>query len=194
MKRLACCSLLLLLSAVAPVLAAETYTVDPVHSQVGFAIRHFVSTVHGRFEEFSGTIVRDDEHPENASVVFAIQAASIDTDNAKRDTHLRSADFFDVEKFPTIAFVSSIVRKTGDGRYDVTGHLTMHGVTRQVTLPVRFNGEMDDGHGGIRGGFSTSTTLDRKEFDIDWNRILDNGAVMLGDDVDVQIDLEVTRR
>ena len=174
--------------------APLTYTIDRNHSDVGFLIRHFVARVRGHFTDFNGSIVKDDENPANASVVLEIQATSIDTNNEKRDADLRSDSFFDVAKFPTISFVSNEIEKTGASTYRVTGNLTMHGVTQQVTLPVEFGGEVADGRGNFKAGFSTTVTINRKEFGITWNRILDNGAAMLGDDVEVQIEIEATRK
>ena len=174
--------------------APLTYTIDKSHSDVAFQIRHYVSQVHGHFSEFSGSIVKDDENPANATVVFEIQAASIDTGNEKRDNHLRSADFFDAATYPAIKFVSNRIEKQPDGSFRVTGNLTMRGVTRAITLPVTFAGEMSDGRGSFHAGFSASITLNRKEFGITWNRVLDSGGAMLGDEVEVQIDLEAVRK
>lgn len=156
-----------------------------------------MTKVRGRFTDFLGTIVANPAKPEASSVEFAIKAASIDTDNENRDKDLRSANFFDVEKFPEITFKSSKVKPAGKDRYDVTGTLVMHGVSREVTLPVTFLGSVPtkdrQGREGAKAGFETSLTLNRKEFDITWNRALDNGGVMLGDDVLVQINLETNK-
>jgi polyisoprenoid-binding protein YceI len=177
----------------APALAATTYKSDPNHSTVEFKVRHFLSKVPGEFNDFSATIVRDDQNPANSSVEFAIQAASIDTGVEKRDNHLRSADFFDVANHPTITFKSSKVEKVSDSQYKVTGPLTLRGVTKVITLAVDFAGEMADGSGGVRAGFSTETTLDRKEFNINWNKALDNGGYMLSDEVEIEITLSVIK-
>lgn len=185
--------LVLVLVPAAPAAAAVTYTVDKSHSEVSFRIRHFVSKLRGQFRDFSATIVKDDENPAASSVEFTIQATSIDTDHERRDADLRSSNFFDVEKFPTLTFKSTAIAKTGDDRYDVTGELTMHGVTKVMTLPVSFGGEMADGRGGFRSAFETSTTLDRKEFGLTWNRALDQGGVMLGDEVEVVVNLAAIR-
>jgi len=182
------------LASAAPVEATVSYSVDPVHSEVSFRIRHFVSRVRGQFRDFSGTIVKDDENPAATKVEFVIQATSIDTDHDRRDNHLRSADFFDVEKFPTITFTSTAVERVAESEYRVTGHLTMHGITKALTLPVRFEGELPDGQGGFRAAFSTEQRLDRKEFGIVWNRVLDQGGRMLGDDVEIEISLAAIRR
>lgn len=180
--------------AIAPEAKATTrYTVDSVHSEVSFSIRHLVTKVRGIFREFQGTIVYDKNNPENSSVEFRIQAASIDTNNAKRDEHLRSPDFFEVAKFPEIVFVSKRVEKAGDQDYRVTGELTLHGVTKVITLPVTFDGEVKDPWGNVKAGFSTQYRLNRKDFGIHWNQTLDTGGLLLGDEVDVTIHLEVQR-
>ena len=196
MSRRFAVALSLLLSA-SPALAQDTWTVDKAHSEIGFQIRHFVTKVRGRFTDFSGSIVADPAKPESSSVEFAIKAASIDTDNENRDKDLRSNNFFDVEKFPEITFKSSKVKPAGKDRYDVTGTLVMHGVSREVTLPVTFLGSVPtkdrEGREGAKAGFETSLTLNRKDFDITWNRALDTGGAMLGDDVLVQINLETNK-
>lgn len=196
MSRRFAVSLSLLLSA-SPALAQDTWTVDQAHSEIGFQIRHFVTKVRGRFTDFSGSIVADPAKPEASSVEFTIKAASIDTAVENRDKDLRSNNFFDVEKFPEITFKSSKVKPAGKDRYDVTGTLIMHGVSREVTLPVTFLGSVPtkdrEGREGAKAGFETSVTLNRKDFDITWNRALDTGGAMLGDDVLVQINLETNK-
>ena len=174
-------------------LHADTYTVDPAHSEVSFQIRHMVSQVRGRFNDYTGTVNMDPKNLANSSVEFHIKAASIDTNNADRDKHLRTADFFDVEKYPEITFKSDSVKAAGKNKYNVTGTLTMHGVSKKVTLPVTFLGEGKDPWGGTRAGFETTTTLDRKAYGIVWNKAVDNGGVLLGDDVKVEINLETTK-
>lgn len=177
----------------APAAQAETYAVDVTHSEVGFQIRHLVTSVRGRFDAFEGAVNLDKENPANSSVEFKIDAASINTYNERRDNHLRSADFFHVEEHPEITFKSSKFEKTGENTYDVSGKLTMHGVTKDVTLPVTFLGEMVDPWGNTKAGFETEITLDRKDYGITWNKTLDQGGVMLGDDVKVQIDLQTVK-
>jgi polyisoprenoid-binding protein YceI len=177
-------------AAAAPLFAAETYTIDKAHSDATFQIRHFASKVRGGFGDFEGTIQADPAKPEVSSVVFTIKAASIDTNNADRDKHLRSADFFDVEKFPEITFKSSKITPAGKDKYNVTGTLTMHGVSKEVTLPVTYLGSAKDPGGNQRASFEVETTLNRKDFGINWNRALDAGGFMLSDDVVVSIGLE----
>lgn len=196
MSRRLAVALSLLLSA-SPALAQDTWNVDKGHSEIGFQIRHFVTKVRGRFTDFSGTIVANPAKAEASSVEFAIKATSIDTDNENRDKDLRSSNFFDVEKFPDITFKSSKVKAASKDRYEVTGTLIMHGVSREVTLPVTFLGSVPtkdrQGREGAKAGFETSLTINRKDFDITWNRALDNGGAMLGDDVLVQINLETNK-
>ena len=173
--------------------SAPAYSVDPSHSSVGFKVRHLISKVSGSFAEFSGKVVGDPAKPEGASVFFAIKAASIDTQNADRDKHLRSADFFDVEKFPEITFRSTKITPRGKDQYDVAGEFTLHGVTKAIVLPVTLTGIAKDPWGNERAGFSLQFTLNRKDYGITYNKVLDQGGMMLGDDVEVSIDLETVR-
>ena len=172
---------------------AESYKIDPSHSEVGFTIRHLVSNVRGRFNDFAGTVDMDPKAPQKGSVDFQIKATSIDTANADRDKHLRTADFFDVEKYPEITFKSDSVKPAGKDKYNVTGTLTMHGVSKKVTLPVTYLGEAKDPWGNTRAGFETSVKLNRKDYGIVWNKAVDNGGVLLGDDVNVSINLETIK-
>jgi polyisoprenoid-binding protein YceI len=173
--------------------ATETWAVDKGHSSATFKIRHFTANVVGQFRTFEGSINLDRANPNKSSVDFTIQAASIDTGSENRDKHLRSADFFDVEKFPTITFKSASVAPKSKEQFDVTGDLTMHGVTKRVTLPVTFLGFQKTSR-GEKAGFEIETTLNRKDFGVTWNRPLDQGGFMLSDDVKVSINLEVDRK
>ena len=185
--------LTLLLAAAAattPLSAADTYTIDKAHSDVSFQIRHFASKVRGSFNDFEGTILADQATPELSSVVFTIKTASIDTNNPDRDKHLRSADFFDAEKYPEITFKSSKITPAGKDKYNAAGTLTVHGVSKDVTVPVTFLGFAKDPGGNQRASFETTIKLNRKDFGINWNKALDAGGFMLSDDVDVTIGLE----
>lgn len=179
-------------AVVAP--ATETWTVDKAHSMATFKVRHMMSNVSGNFRDFDANINIDRANPANSSVDFTIQATSIDTGNANRDEHLRTPDFFDVAKFPTIAFKSTSVKAKSKTDFDVTGDLTMHGVTKRVTLPVSFLGFGKDPRGNEKGGFEIDTTINRKDYGIVWNRAIDEGGVLLGDDVKVSISLEVGKK
>jgi polyisoprenoid-binding protein YceI len=177
-------------------LQAETLTIDPTHSEVSFQIRHLVSQVRGRFNDFGGVIQMDPKNLAASSVDFHIKTTSIDTNQADRDKHLRTADFFDVAKYPEITFKSKSIAAAGKDKYNVTGTLTLHGVSKDITIPVTYLGAVKDpfGGGGSRAGFQLETTLDRKDYGIVWNKAIDNGGVMLGDDVKVAINLESVKK
>ncbi len=170
--------------------AATTFTSDKAHTQVSFVVRHMMSQVRGSFTDVTTTIVKDDANLAAASVDFKIQAASVNTAHEMRDKHLQSEDFFFVEKFPEITFKSSKIEKVSDTSYNVTGALSMRGVTKVVTLPVTFLGEMKGKDGKSTVGYSITTKLDRKEFGINWNRALDTGGLLLSDEVTVEISME----
>jgi len=189
----------LALSAVAtlpalPAQAAEVYTIDPTHSEVSFQVRHLVTQVRGKFNDYQGTIQLDPAKLENSKVEFRIKAASIDTDLEDRDKHLRAEDFFFVEKHPDIVFKSQKIQATGKDTYDVLGTLTLPGVTKTVTLPVTFLGKVRDPWGNDKAGFALETTINRKDYGIVWNAALDNGGVVLGDDVKIAINLETQQQ
>jgi len=175
--------------------AAEPFAVDRNHSEATFQIRHLVSRVSGRFDDFSGNIAIDRANPAASSVDFTIKATSIDTSSENRDKDLRSANFFEVDKYPEITFKSTSV-KPGAKKdvYDVTGAFTMHGVTKTITLPVEFMGFVKDPWGNERAGFGIRTTLNRKDYGINWNKVLDNGGTMLSDDVDISINIEAVKK
>jgi polyisoprenoid-binding protein YceI len=167
---------------------ATSWIIDPNHSSVGFSIRHLFSKVPGAFDKFSGTVDFDPANPTAATVKVDIDPASIDTKTPKRDDHLRSSDFFDVAKFPALTFQSTKVTKGEGNALTVEGNLTMHGVTKPVTLAVNFLGA-GPAMGGQRAGFEATTKVDRKDFGIIWNKTLDSGT-LLGDDVDITIGIE----
>ncbi len=193
MRKTAILTALVLVLGFGTVTAQGTYGIDTVHSNVGFKVRHLVSKTSGEFTDFDGTIVADFGNLGASSVKFTIQTASIDTKNEKRDGHLRSADFFDAEKYPEITFTSSKITKIDGDSYAVTGTLTMHGVSKEVILTVDFLGEMT-AMGGTRAGYELTTTINRKDFGISWNRALDAGGFVLGDDVEINVNLEVIKQ
>jgi polyisoprenoid-binding protein YceI len=182
------------LLAQAPAASTEAWGIDKAHSTATFKVRHIVTKVPGSFKDFDADIQLDRANPAKSSVEFTIQAASINTGNDNRDNHLKSPDFFDVAKFPTISFKSTSVKAKSKNSFDVTGNLTMHGVTKQVTLPVEFLGFSKDPRGNEKAGFEIETTLNRKDYGIIWNRNLDEGGMLLGDDVDIDINLEVGKK
>jgi polyisoprenoid-binding protein YceI len=172
--------------------ATETYLFDKSHSKVGFQIRHWLTKVEGRFTEYDGKILIDREKPANSSVEMTIQASSIDTGQERRDNHLRSADFFEVEKYPTITFKSSKVVPKEKDLYEVTGDLTMHGVTKTIVAPVRHSGFLNLGK-QEKAGFEITFPINRKDYGIVWNRTADQGGVMLGDEVEISVLVEANK-
>jgi len=172
--------------------ATETYVFDKPHTQVGFRIRHWLTKVDGRFRDFDGTIWLDRAKPADSRVDVTIQAASIDTGSENRDKHLRTADFFDVEKYPTITFASTKVAPKGKDLFEVTGDLTLHGVTKTMTIPVRHTGFLNLGK-QEKAGFELTIPINRKDFGIAWNRTADTGGIMLGDDVEINVQVEANR-
>jgi polyisoprenoid-binding protein YceI len=172
-----------------------TYQIDPAHSAAHFSVRHMmISNVRGEFTKVSGTVKIDAENPQNSSVEALIDTASINTNEAQRDAHLKSADFFDVEKYPEIAFRSKAVRAE-DGELKVKGDLTIHGVTREVTLNVEGpTPEAKDPWGNQRIGVTATTKINRKDFGLGWNVALEAGGVLVGEDIKISIDLEAVRQ
>jgi polyisoprenoid-binding protein YceI len=183
---------LVLLSTAA---SAATYQIDTAHSAVGFSVKHMmVSTVRGQFGKFSGTVDYDPANVAASKVDVTIDAASIDTSNDKRDAHLRSADFFDVENHPTLTFKSKSVAGT-PGALKVTGDLTMHGVTKEVVLDVEGPTDaISHPSGASLRGASATTTVNRKDFGLTWNKALEAGGVAVSDEVKIQLDLELIAR
>lgn len=176
-------------SAAVPGYVAGTWTIDPVHSDVSFTVRHMmVSKVRGKFSSYTGTIVTG-EDPGASTVVVDISLASIDTGDEARDAHVRSADFFDIEHHPEMTFRSTAVQVDGD-RVELQGDLSLHGTTRPVTLDVEVNGFTRDPFGGTRTGFSASTQISRKDFGIDLSMPMDGGGVVVGDKIQVQLEVE----
>lgn len=172
--------------------AADTFQFDKAHTLVGFKIRHFVSKVEGRFKSFDGTIQIDRPNPSASKVELTIQTASIDTSNENRDNDLRSANFFEVDKFPTITFKSTKVEAKGSDTYAVTGDLMMKGITKPITLTVKSGGFAKAGK-VEKAGFEVSGVLNRKDFGIIWNRALEGGGAMLSDEVDLNIQVEANK-
>jgi polyisoprenoid-binding protein YceI len=175
---------------------AATYQIDPDHSSFQFKVRHLmVSNVKGDFTKMKGVVTMDDKDITNLNVELTIDAASVNTGHAKRDEHLRAADFFDVAKYPTITFVSKKVMKDGPDRLKVTGDLTMHGVTREVTVNVEGpTQEVKDPWGNFRRGATGTTKINRKDFGLTWNRALEAGGVVVGEDIDIFVEIELIKK
>ena len=195
MKRL----LVIILSAalLAPLnVLAATYSLDPAHTTIGFKVKHLmIANVKGVFEKFKGTVVIDDGDISKSKVNVSIEMASINSNIAKRDEHLRSGDFFDVAKYPVMTFDSTKVERTGAGALKVTGNLTIKGVTKQVVLTVDGpSGEIKSPQGVVKRGASAVTTINRQDFGVSWNKKLDAGAVVVGDEVQISIDAELDKQ
>lgn len=174
--------------------AAGTYAIDPSHTHVGFKVRHLmVSKVRGRFADFEGTVTIAPE-PLESSVEVAVQLISIDTRDAGRDEHLRSADFFDTANHPTMTFRSTGVRETGGGRYAVDGELSLLGITKPLTLDATFDGSARDPWGGERAGFTATAELDREDFGLTWNQSLETGGVLVGKKIEIEIEAELIKQ
>ena len=175
---------------------AADYEIDPVHSSASFSVKHMmVSTVRGQFNKLSGTFLYDEKNPAKSKLEATIDASSIDTNEPKRDEHLKSPDFFDVAKYPTITFKSTKVEKGAKGHLKVTGDLTMHGVTRPVTLDVEGpTAPAKDPWGNVKVGATATTTVNRKDFGLNWNKALETGGVMVSDEVKITIDAELGQK
>lgn len=169
------------------------WNLDPMHSRIGFAVRHvMVNDVNGSFNDFSGTVNVDEKDISRSKVEFTAKMASVDTNVAPRDAHLKSPDFFDVAKYPDMTFVSKHVARYGSG-FRVMGTFTMHGVSRDIVIPFTADGPVKDGFGTTRAGVKANFTIDRLDYGVKWNQKLDNGGLALSNDVRVQLDLEATK-
>ncbi len=180
-------------TATAP--ATTLWNIDTAHSHAQFKVKHMmISNVKGEFTAVTGSLQYDSENVANSSVQATIDATTINTREPQRDTHLKSADFFDVEKFPTLTFKSTRVSKKGDGELSVAGDLTIHGVTRTVTFDVEdFTAPMKDPWGNTRMGLSATTKINRKDFGLSWNSLLETGGMVVGEDVTITLDVEFVK-
>lgn len=182
-------------AAVTATPATTTWTIDPSHSHVEFAVRHMmIATVRGRFADVTGTVVTDESDPAKAEVDVVIDVNSIDTREAKRDEHLKSADFFDAATYPVITFKSTRVTGVPGALFKLIGDLTIHGVTREVTLDVTSEGRATDPWGGERAGYSAATRINRKDFGLTWNQALETGGLLVGDEIKIALDLELVKQ
>ena len=171
-----------------------TYTLDPAHSRIGFVARHaMVTKVRGSFDEFAGTAVLDGANPANSRVEVTIEAASIDTRNAQRDEHLRGNDFLAMQEYPKITFASTGVRQAGESTFEVTGDLTIKGVTNEITIPFEFEGAAKDPFGNQRVGFEGAATINRKDYGVTWNAALEGGGVLVSDKVTLEFEISAIK-
>jgi polyisoprenoid-binding protein YceI len=174
--------------------AQETWQIDPVHSCIHFSIRHFViSKIHGRFTKWGGSIHLDDASPASSTVEVDIDASSIDTNDPNRDNHLKGPEFFNVAEYPKITFKSTSVEPEGPNQFKVTGDMTLRGVTKPVVLEVEHGGNVKDPWGKQRGGFSVKGAINRGDFGVSFNAVLEAGGVALSDKVEFSIDVEATK-
>jgi polyisoprenoid-binding protein YceI len=183
-------------TATAPALTelTGTYTLDPAHSRIGFVARHaMVTKVRGAFNEFEGSATLDGANPANSSAQVTISTASIDTRNAQRDGHLRSNDFLAMDEYPQITFVSTGARQVDDSTFELTGDLTIKGVTNPITIPFSFEGAAKDPFGNLRVGFEGAVTINRKDYGITWNAALETGGVLVSDKVTLEFELSLVK-
>ena len=183
-------------TATAPTLTelTGTYTLDPAHTRIGFVARHaMVTKVRGAFNEFEGTATLDGANPAASSAQVTISAASIDTRNAQRDGHLRSNDFLSMDEYPQITFSSTGARQVDDSTFELTGDLTIKGVTNQITVPFSFEGVAKDPFGNLRVGFEGAVTINRKDYGITWNAALETGGVLVSDKVTLEFEISAIK-
>ncbi|WP_108671657.1 YceI family protein [Peribacillus acanthi] len=173
----------------------NTWVLDTTHSSVDFSIRHMmVSNVKGSFNSFTATIEADPTDLTTANIQFSIDLESVDTRNADRDNHLRTADFFDIEKYPQLTFVATSIVKTGENEYDVTGDVSLHGVTRSEKFAVTFEGEGKDPWGNEKAGFSGKGSINRSDYGLTWNAALETGGILVGDQVKISLEIQAAKQ
>jgi polyisoprenoid-binding protein YceI len=173
----------------------STWAIDPSHSEIQFKVKHLViTTVTGHFKEFSGSLVSNAENFDGASISFEAKTASINTNSEQRDEHLKSADFFDAEQFPTLSFQSTSFKKADDEEYNLTGNLTMKGVTLPIDLEVEYNGTATDPWGNVKAGFEITGKLNRKDFGLTWNAPTEAGGVLVSEEVKLIANIQLVKQ
>ena len=186
-------TLILVLIPASTTLAADKYTIDPAHCHIGFSVRHLViNNIRGRFTDYEGSIIYDEQDITRSSVEITIKAQSVNTDVQPRDEHLRTSEFFDVAKFPDITFKSTRVEKRGSG-FAAIGMFTMHGVAKEITIPFKINGKSNF-QGGTHLGVAGTVVIDRRDFGMSWSATLDNGGLVVGNDVTIELNIEAVKR
>ncbi len=176
-------------------MAATTWVLDPMHSEIQFKAKHLViSTVTGNFKGFDGKVVSENEDFIDADIDFTIDVASIDTNQQQRDDHLRSADFFEVEKYPKMKFKSTSFKKVSEDEYTLTGDLTIKDITRPVTFKVEYGGTATDFYGNFKAGFEVIGKISRKEFGLQWNAITEAGAIVVGDEIKLTMNVQFIKQ
>ena len=196
LSRLCLAAALVAALAVPSPAATATWQIDPAHTAAGFSVRHMmIATVRGQFKGVTGMVLWDDQDINNSTVDVTIDANTVDTGESKRDADLKSANFFDVKNYPTITFKSTKIEKISAGKMKVTGNLTIHGVTKQVVLDVEGpSGAVKDPWGNTRVALNATTTVNRLDYGVKWNAKMDSGGMVVGDDVNINIDLEMTKK
>ena len=176
-------------------MATTKWAIDPTHSEIGFKVKHMMFTnVSGKFGTYDATIVTDDDNFENASMEFSADINSIDTNNADRDNHLKSADFFDADNHPKLTFKASSFTKIDGHNYELTGDLSIKGVTKTVKFPVEFSGLMQDPWGNTKAGLNIDGKINRKDWGLNWNSALETGGVLVGEEVKLNIELQLAKQ
>lgn len=175
-------------------MANSKWAVDATHSSIDFSVRHMmIANVKGTFHQFEAAVEADPQDLTTADIRFTVDLSSVDTRNADRDNHLKTADFFDVEQFPQLVFQSTSIAKKDEGEYAVTGDLTLHGVTKSETFTVTFEGQGKDPWGNEKAGFSAEGTINRSDYGLTWNSALETGGVLVGDKVKISLQIEAAK-
>jgi len=191
MKKL---SIVIALLSVALVQAQTTWNIDPSHSSIRFAVDHMViSEVEGIFSKYEGSVIATKDDFSDAKINFIVDVNSVNTDNAKRDEHLRSTDFFETEKYPKMTFVSSSITKTGTGKYNLKGKLTLHGVTKEIALVMTYGGTTKDPWGNTKAGLKVTGVINRTDFGLKYNSVLEAGSLMIGEEVAITAKVELAK-
>ncbi|MCK6613563.1 MAG: YceI family protein [Ignavibacteriaceae bacterium] len=176
-------------------MAKSVWAIDPTHSEIGFKVKHMMFTnVSGKFSSFEASVENEDDKFETSAISFSADVNSIDTANADRDNHLRSGDFFEVEKFPKLTFVSTGITKVDDNNYKINGDFTIRDVTKNITLDAEYSGLMKDPWGNTKAGFSLSGKINRKDFGLTWNAALETGGVLVSDEVKLLCEVQVVKK
>ena len=176
-------------------MATTTWAIDPTHSEIGFKVKHMMFTnVSGRFDQFHGTVETQGDDFANANATFQAETASVNTGNSDRDNHLKSADFFDAEQFPKIDFKATEFKKTDDNNFKISGDLTVHGVTKPITLDAEYSGLMTDPWGNTKAGLSVNGKFSRKDFGLTWNAALETGGVLVSDEVRLNVEMQLFKQ
>lgn len=174
---------------------SQNWAFDIAHSSINFSISHLViSEINGRFDKFEGTVTSSKDDFSDAKIEISIDVASINTDDKKRDAHLKNADFFDVEKYPKIKFVSKSMKKISDNKYKLTGSFSMHGVTKDITLDAKYGGTIKDPWGNTKAGFKISGTLNRTDWGLKYNSVLEAGGLMIGEEIEITCKIELIKK